>query len=483
MRGRHLTLTGQLLALQLAVITIVLVAVAGVSVAQSTQRSREAESRRATAIAETMAATNALRTALDTDNDRFVQAFAENNRAVSGSSSVVVAGADGTVVASPDPSELDTQLDLAGIPVLDGRGWEGTRTDSQGHPAIVAMRPVFNASSPEVVGLVAVGRDIPSFADGLRDAAPNLLTYLGFATVVGVIGSLLIARRVKRQTLGLEPPEIAGLVEHREALLHGIKEGVLALDLQNRVTLVNDEALRLLSLPPGAVGQSLDELGVTGDVRAALTEADGAADRAVSMAGRVLVLNRMPISSHGRRIGSVTTLRDRTELLELQRELDVTTHTTDTLRAQAHEFSNRLHTISGLIELEEYDEAVHFVQRISSAHSELVAEVTARVQDASLAALLVAKASQASELGVDFRIDPSTSLGPIDDQLSADVATVAGNLVDNALDAVSGTTDPWVLVEFAAGGQCRARVRGRLRARRAQRVGRRDLPSGRDHQG
>ncbi len=308
------------------------------------------------------------------------------------------------------------------------------------------MRPVFHASGPQIVGLVAVGRDIPSFADGLRDATPNLLTYLGFATVVGVIGSLLIARRVKRQTLGLEPSEITGLVEHREALLHGIKEGVLALDPQDRVTLVNDEALRLLSLPPGAVGQSLDELGVTGDVRAALTDADGAVDRAVSVAGRVLVLNRMPIHSRGRRIGSVTTLRDRTELLELQQELDVTRHTTDTLRAQAHEFSNRLHTISGLIELGDYDEAIGFVQRISSAHSELIAEVTGRVQDASLAALLVAKASQASELGVDFRIDASTSLGRLDDQLSADVATVVGNLVDNALDAMAGTADPWVRV-------------------------------------
>ena len=221
---------------------------------------------------------------------------------------------------------------------------------------------------------------------------------------------------------------------------------MLALDPQDRVTLVNDEALRLLSLPPGAVGQTLDQLGVTGDMRAALTDADGATDRAVSVAGQVLVLNRMPITSHGRRIGSVTTLRDRTELLELQAELDVNKHATDTLRAQAHEFSNRLHTISGLIELGEYDEAVRFVQRISSAHSELIAEVTARVQDASLAALLVAKASQASELGVDFQIDPSTSLGRLDDRLSADAATVVGNLVDNAFDAVAGTTDPWVRV-------------------------------------
>lgn len=460
MRRRRFTLTGQLLALQLAVITIVLVAVAGVEVAQSTQRFRETEGRRALSVGEGIAASRAVRAALPTDEVRFVQALAERDRILSDATSVVVARADGTIIASPDPAELDTEIDLRGIPVLEGRSWRGTRTDAQGRRVTVAMVPVYAEQRGDVIGLVAVAREIPSVLDGLRMATPNLLTYLGFASVVGVLGSLLIARRVKRQTLGLEPAEITGLVEHREALLHGIKEGILALDLQDRVTLVNDEALRLLSLPPGAAGLTLDELGMTDEARAALTGPEGRADRAVSVGGRVLVLNRMPITSRGRRIGSVTTLRDRTELLELQRELDVTKHTTDTLRAQGHEFSNRLHTISGLIELGEYEEVVRFVQRVSSAHSELTAEVTSRIRDASLAALLVAKASQASELGVDFRIDPSTTLDRLEDQLSADVATVVGNLVDNALDAISGTAGPWVQVALMqVDGSIRVAVR------------------------
>ena len=94
-------------------------------------------------------------------------------------------------------------------------------------------------------------------------------------------------------------------------------------------------------------------LGVGEELRDALLSGDVERDRAVASAGRVLVVNRMPVPSRGRHIGSVTTLRDRTELLELRRELDLTRHVTDTLRAQAHEFSNRLHTIAGLIELGE----------------------------------------------------------------------------------------------------------------------------------
>jgi sensor histidine kinase regulating citrate/malate metabolism len=280
--------------------------------------------------------------------------------------------------------------------------------------------------------------------DGLRDAAPNLLTYLGVASLIGIGGSLLIARRVKRQTLGLEPKEIAGLVEHRDAMLHGIREGVVGLDTRGRVTLVNDEAVRLLGIPGDAVGRTLENLGVADEVRDALLSGEEERDRAVGSHGRVLVVNRLPISSRGRRIGSVTTLRDRTELLELRRELVLTRHVTDTLRAQAHEFDNRLHTIAGLIEIGEAEEAVRFVHRVTSSRSEFSAAVTAAVRDPSVAALLIAKASQAAELGVELRIDPDSELPPLGDELSGDVATVVGNLVDNALDAAATSSQRWV---------------------------------------
>jgi sensor histidine kinase regulating citrate/malate metabolism len=269
-----------------------------------------------------------------------------------------------------------------------------------------------------------------------------------------------VARRVKRQTLGLEPAEITGLVEHRDAMLHGIREGVVGLDLRGRITLINDEAVRLLRIPGDALGRRLDDLGVGEDMRDALLGSEPTRDRAVASAGRVLVVNRVPISSRGRSIGSVTTLRDRTELLELRRELDLTRHVTDTLRAQAHEFSNRLHTIAGLIELGEADEAVRFVHRVSNSRSEFSATVTEAVRDPSIAALLIAKASQAAEVGVALRIAPESSLPVLDDELSTDVTTVVGNLVDNAMDAAAAATESWVEVRLGlADGQVEVVVR------------------------
>src|SRR5918996_3563588 len=132
------------------------------------------------------------------------------------------------------------------------------------------MVPVLTGPRREAAGFVVVTRLYPSVLDGLVAAAPNLLTYLGLASVIGIVGSLLVARRVKRQTLGLEPPEIAGLVEHRGAMLHGIREGVVGLDTRGRVTLVNDEAIRLLRIPGDAIGRTLEELGVGGEVLDAL---------------------------------------------------------------------------------------------------------------------------------------------------------------------------------------------------------------------
>ena len=445
--NRRLSLAGQLLALQVVVICVVLVGVAAVTVAQSTQRARESEGRRALAVAETVANTRLIREALERGEETYVRVAAESSRSVSGSGSVVVVGLDGRVIASADPAELGQQYPLGDSTVLQGRSWTGEGL-LEADRAAVAMVPMLASAGQDRLGFVAVEREYPSVADGLAAAAPNLLTYLGLASGIGIVGSLLVARRVKRQTLGMEPAEIAGLVEHRDAMLHGIREGVVGLDLRGRVTLVNDEAIRLLRIPGDALGRTLEDLGVTAEVREALLSTEVVRDVAVGSAGRVLVVNRLPISSRGRAIGSVTTLRDRTELLELRRELDLTRHVTDTLRAQAHEFSNRLHTIAGLIELGQAEEAVRLVHRISTTRSEFGATVTDAVEDPSIAALLIAKASQAAELGVDLRIGPDTSLPVLPDELSADVATVVGNLVDNALDAATVSPQRWVEVQL-----------------------------------
>lgn len=442
------TLAGRMLAMQFGILCVVLAGVVAVSLAQSDARFRDTEERRALAVAEWLAGNAGVRGAAAARGTAFMgqaQSVAESGRTLEGSTTVMIATIDRRVIVSTDPLPLHETVFLPATDAFAGRSWTGTE---QGTGAALAMAPIINVRTRETDGVVAVARQYPSILDNLEAALPSLITYLGIAGALAVIGSLLLARRVKRQTLGLEPREITGLVEQREALLHGIKEGVLAVDLERRITMVNDEAAQLLGVAQTSTGQRVADLDPNGRVADIFDGTDAITDRVMPFHGRLITVNRTPVRSHGRHIGWVATLRDRTEMLELQRELDLTRSTTDTLRAQAHEFSNRMHVVSGLIDLGEYDEVRAYVRQIADHQTQLSSSVTSQVADPAVAALLIAKASQATERGVDLVLEPDTRLERLDEGLATDVNTVLGNLVDNALDAAAGSAEPLVTVEL-----------------------------------
>ncbi|WCN05946.1 sensor histidine kinase [Streptomyces sp. M92] len=453
---RRQTLAGEMLVLQLAIVVVVLLAVAAVSLAQSRATFNRVEGRRVAALAEQLAATPLVRSQLLRPVPQEALApLVNSTQTQSGVTSVTVADADGRVVSSTDPTLIGGRLPR-GEDAAAGRGWSGPLT-VRGSRELVAQVPVLGATRQSLgrhLGTVMVGEADPTVWRRLSGASSYLLAYLGIASGLGVAGSWLLARRVKRQTLGLEPREIAGLAEHREALLYGIAEGVVALDPQHRLTLVNEMGRRLLDLPAGCVGQSLDGLGIDGRLRDVLAgatpEAAEPRDEVVVRHGRVLVMNRMTVTKDGRPLGSVTTLRDRTELARLEREIGSFRSTAELLRAQAHEFANQLHTISGLIQIGERDEVVRYVRALSRHRQSLDVTLSRRVRDTTVAALLTAKSSLAAERRVALRLSDRTALDRLAPEDAADVATVVGNLVDNAVDAAAspGDDEAWVEVEL-----------------------------------
>ncbi|MFJ8580427.1 ATP-binding protein [Micromonospora sp. NPDC093277] len=459
--SRRRTLAGQLLVLQLAIIVVVLVAVAAVSLAQSAATFNRVEGRRVAALGEELAGNPLLRDQLTQPAPgEAIAPLLQSTLIRSGVTTVTVANDRGRVVSSTDPTLVGSPVVLGDPEVAQGRSWFGELT-VDGSQELVAQVPVLGADPVtkknlgRYLGVVVVGEKSPAWSERLVGASSYLFTYLGIACGLGVVGSWLLARRIKRQTLGLEPREIAGLAEHREALLHGIAEGVIALDPQHRVTLVNAVGRRLLDLPENCLGRSLRELRINGRLRDVLAGGGPEArDQVVVRRGRVLVMNRMTVSKDGRRLGSVTTLRDRTELARLEQELGSFRSTAELLRAQTHEFANQLHTISGLIQIGEHDEVVRYVDALSQHRASLDLTVTSRIHDTALAALLMAKSALAAERRVELRLSERTGLDRLPPELSADVATVLGNLVDNAVEAVAGGRDPvddspaWVEVEL-----------------------------------
>ncbi|WP_030248392.1 MULTISPECIES: sensor histidine kinase [unclassified Streptomyces] len=445
---RH-SLAGEMLVLQLAIVVVVLLAVAAVSLAQSQATFNRVEGRRVSALAEQLAASPLVRSQLTRPAPGETLApLVLATQAQSGVTSVTVADASGRIVSSTNPTVIGERLPPA-RGAAPGRGWSGQLT-LDGNRELAAQVPVLGAREENLgrlLGTVMIGEADPTVWQRLNGASSYLLAYLGIASGLGVAGSWLLARRVKRQTLGLEPREIAGLAEHREAMLYGIAEGVVALDPQQRLTLVNDMGRRLLDLPEDCVGQSLDGLGIDGRLRDVLAgTTSGKRDEVVVRHGRVLVMNRMTVTKEGRLLGSVTTLRDRTELARLEREIGSFRSSSELLRAQAHEFANQLHTISGLIQIGEQDEVVRYIRALNQRRQSLDVTLSRRVRDTAVAALLMAKASLAAERKVSLRISDDTALDRLAPEDAADVATVVGNLVDNAVDAAAAQNDSWVEV-------------------------------------
>lgn len=465
-RRGELTLAGKVLLLQLAVIAVLLTAVGVLSIRQSNADFAEERGSQMRDVAEYVAGIPAVRQQIevlaDDDPDDAARAlvpYAAQGVALSSATDVMMVGLDGRVLAATDPTRVGQPAALGDSDALDlGRGWTGD-VDVDGDRTVAAHAPVISddRGNNKTLAIVVAEVTYPSVGDQIATAAPDLALFLGLGALLGLIGTWVVSRVVRRSTRGLGTTELAGLADQREALLHAIREGVVGVGTDGRVTVMNDAARATLDLEHGRdpVGVPVDELGLDPHVVALLTGEGADVRDALALVGsRVVVFNRGRASTGGRGIGTVTTLRDRTELVSLQGQLSSNLSITDTLRAQTHEFDNRLHTISGLVQLGEYDEVANLVGTLTRHRAEVGEHVAKRLADPAVAALVIAKHAVAEERGVTLELDPGSRLPALAPDEAADLTTVIGNLVDNAVDASAGATDPtvelWILADSAA---------------------------------
>ncbi|WP_037886297.1 ATP-binding protein [Streptomyces viridochromogenes] len=439
----------QVLLMQVAIAAGVAVLATGLFLAPLSDQLDDQAMRRALSIAQTTAAQPQIAEDLvstPATADGPVQREAERIRQATNAEYIVVMDRRGVRWSHPTPSEIGRTVSTDPGQALAGH--EVMQIDSGTLGRSARGKVPLRDGDGKIVGAVSVGIAYDSVRARLLHAIPGLFAYAGGALAVGALAAWLISRRVQRQTRDLAFSDISALLAEREAMLHGIREGVVALDRTGRVRLLNDEARRLLGIGDEAVGRSLDEALGEGRTTDVLAGRVTGTDLLTVRGQRVLVANRMPTDDGG----AVATLRDRTELEQLGRELDSTRGLIDALRAQDHEHANRMHTLLGLLELEMYDDAVEFVGEVVGDHRATAEQVAEKIQDPLLAALLVGKATVAAERGVALRLSDRTGLP---DRLidPRGLVTVVGNLVDNALDAVAGTPHARVEVELRAEGR------------------------------
>lgn len=432
------SLAGQAIALQLLVIAVVVLAGSALALFDARQDGDEAAREQVIAIATALADSPSTAEAIESGRaTEILQPVTEAVRTNTDIAFITIMAPDRTRFTHTDPQQIGGSYIGTIEPALRGETFSEVFTGTLG-PSIRAVAPVRNESG-QIVGLVSAGILQTSLADRWRAQFPTIAAVSLAALAISLAGVWLIRRRLLRQTHGLRPDELRVMYEHHDAILHSVSEGLIVLD-RNGVALVNDEARRLLGLGPGPVDSS--------DLPQFLRSFNpGARDEVHVTEDRVLVVNRAPVED-GPRHSEVVTIRDRTELQGALGELNSLKVLTDTLRSQAHEAANKLHTIVTMVEMGRADEAVQFATNELELSQQLVDRLSSAVSEPALVALLLGKTAQADERGIELTITEDTHLPSNADDVpltGPEMVTVLGNLIDNAMDACD-REDPWVEV-------------------------------------
>ncbi|WP_442543582.1 ATP-binding protein [Arthrobacter sp. KN11-1C] len=394
---------------------------------------------RALGIATTVAQMPEIVTSLGNgDPTHTIQAIASKVQSQAQPDYVVVTDRKGVRYSHPNPSLIGQTLEEP-VAVLDGQTHVGIDKGSLGD-SVNAKAPV-RAADGTVVGQVSVGILETTESSELTKQVLLIAGYSAVVLVISAMGSALLARRIKRVTFDLEPVEIASLLQEREALLHGIREAMIGFDDDGRVTVINSEARSLLHLEENVLGEKIEDLLPAGRLRSLLTGQISGTDQIVITEDALLVVNRMSVALAGRSIGSVVTLRDRTEVEGLVRDLRSVEGLMEALRAQEHEYANRLHVVDGLLELGDVDQARNFVSRISDTSRSLGEGLRSRIEPPELAALLLAKITVAAEQDVTISVTDDSQLRQPFLETQA-LLTIVGNLLDNAVEILSEQPAP-----------------------------------------
>ncbi|WP_327349319.1 sensor histidine kinase [Streptomyces sp. NBC_01321] len=436
-RTRPRSLAGQLFAMQVVLVAAVVAGCAFFAYVSGSGQAKETATRQVTAAALAIADSPSVREAIRTpDPSAVLQPYAEKVRGDTGIAFVTIMSPQRVRWTHPDTNRIGEEFLGHTARALRGETFTETYTGTLG-PSIRVVTPVRDGG--RITGLVSAGITVDRVSSQVRAQLGALGLAAGGALALGGIGTYVINARLRRHTHGMNAAELSRMHDYHQATLHAVREGLLMLDGQRRIALINDAGRELLGLEPGAVGRRVAELDLPARLTGALLASEERVDELHLTADRVIVVSTRPVVG-GEQRGTVVTLRDHTELQALSGELDSERGFTQALRSQAHEAANRLHTVVSLIELGRAEEAVGFATAELELAQTLTDRVVGAVAEPVLAALLLGKAAQANERGVELVLADDSLIddGALHTTLPhRDLVTILGNLIDNAVDAAS----------------------------------------------
>ncbi|NRB54639.1 MAG: GHKL domain-containing protein [Salinicola sp.] len=399
----------------------------------------EAQGERVMGLAAVLADREDVRTALMAtpivrDPDSELRQQIETLRDRLGVDFITVMDRDHLRLTHPDPDEVGRHFRGGDEgPALKGQSYV-SRSEGTLGVSIRGFSPVLDAQG-RVIGAVATGVTLTRVGLLLAERRQVLLLGIVLLMLVGASGAWWLARYIKRILLGFEPHQISQWVQQRQAMLASLHEGVLAIDGESAITMVNPAAVELLD-PAGASDGSGIPASTLGEL---FDRGTPALNRRLTLNGRALIVNRVPIRGERGAGGSVVTLRDRSEVNRLAEELTGVSRYAQALRASTHEFKNRLHVILGLVQLRDLGRLERYLRELDDTLIAPAAARVAGVRDPVLAGFLLAKGSEARERRVELDIDLQSEIPAPDESETVHLlVSIIGNLLENAFEAVAG---------------------------------------------
>jgi CitB family two-component system sensor histidine kinase CitS len=305
---------------------------------------------------------------------------------------------------------------------------------------LLGIAPIYidYGSYGKIEGTVTVVLQMETIKEEIAADTRKILMISFIVLIAGIIGGIILTKSIRKDTLGLEPVEIASLYRERSAILQSIKEGILAIDSDEKITMMNHNAKQVLDIKKNTKGLSLAEVFDSSRLIHLLRSPHENKNEELQYNGKTIIINSQPILEGSKKIGMVASFRDKTEIKEMVNTLSEVKQYSEDLRAQAHEFTNKLYVLLGLIQLDKVDEAIALIQAETQLQEINTDIIFNHLQDEKLQAILLGKIAKASEIKVEFIISSDTSISKLPDHFELfPLLIIISNLLDNAFEATS----------------------------------------------
>jgi len=402
-------------------------------------------------IARMVAKIPAIQDAILSDNpSKILQPMVEELRQASGAALIAIFNMQEVRLAHPIPSTIGTLgVDPMHTYVLNGKEFVYSSGEALA-PTLRANVPIYDKNNGKQVGFVTVGFYKADINALILIATREFIVSFMVGAFCCFLGAIVLANHVKQVTFGWEPHEIATILKERDATLEVIREGVVTVDTNKCIKLLNNEATRMLGVTTEEmIGKSIDEFLPENKLANVMQSRQAVYDEEQRLLDKIIFSNSIPIVVENKILGAVISFRDRTEINQLAEEITGIHRLVDTLRAQAHEFKNKMHTVGGLIQLQCYQEALHFAVGSKSGIQVQMSLLNENIKDSVISGLLLGKESQIKELKIDFVIDPKSHIEELPIHVtSGDIVLILGNLLQNSMEVLSDCKEKSIWVSI-----------------------------------